>query len=54
MFHGLRWGHVVAFGGVLMSITLPILLMQDEYELVEVEEFEETPEESKEDSPNDQ
>lgn len=37
MPHNIDWRHFIAFGGVLVSITLPYLLFQpDEYEYVEV------------------
>lgn len=38
MPHNIDWRHFVAFGGVLVSVTLPYLLFDrdDEYEYVEV------------------
>ena len=38
MPHNIDWRHFVAFGGVLVSVTLPYLLFErdDEYEYVEV------------------
>lgn len=37
MPHNIDWRHFVAFGGVLVSITLPYLLFQqDEYDYVEI------------------
>lgn len=37
MPHNIDWRHFVAFGGVMVSITLPYLLFErDEYEYVEV------------------
>jgi len=39
MPHNIDWRHFIAFGGVLVSITLPYLLFQpDEYEYVEVDD----------------
>lgn len=56
MFDQFRWKHVVAFGGVVLSLTLPYLFMTDEYILVEVEEEDpDTPnlEDSQEDTTHD-
>lgn len=52
----LRWKHVVSFGGVVLSLTLPYLFMTNEYILVEVEEDEPDtliPEDSQEETNHD-
>lgn len=56
MLKQLHWKHVVAVGGVVLSITLPYLFMTNEYILVEVEEDEPDtliPEDSQEDTTHD-
>lgn len=52
----LRWKHVVSFGGVVLSLTLPYLFMTNEYILVEVDEDEPDtliPEDTQEDTNHD-
>lgn len=42
MPHHIDWRHFVAFGGVLVSLTLPYLLIprEEEYEYIEIVEEE--------------
>lgn len=56
MLNKLHWKHVVAVGGVVLSLTLPYLFMTNEYILVEVEEDEPDtliPEDPQEDTTHD-